>query len=206
MDSALEVVRVVGLCGSLRARSYSRMALQIALNGAEQAGASVKCIDLREYDLGFCAGSKGEVDYPPDVARLAEQVGAADGMILATPEYHGSFSGVLKNAIDLMGFREFEGKMLGLIGVSGGQMGALNALNGLRTVGRALRAWVLPHQVSIAQAHSAFADDGTLTNEAAAERLTKLGQMVTRFAYLHMSDRAQQFLAEWQGAHQNPGG
>ena len=63
--------------------------------------------------------------------------------ILATPEYHGGSSGVLKNALDLMGFDEFEGKMVGLVGVSGGRMGAVDALNTLRNIGRALHAWVV---------------------------------------------------------------
>jgi FMN reductase len=61
-------------------------------------------------------------------------------IILVTPEYHGGYSGVLKNALDLMGFDEFEGKMLGLVGVSGGRMGAFGARNSLREVGRALHA------------------------------------------------------------------
>jgi len=56
---------------------------------------------------------------------LREEVKQAHGIILGTPEYLGSYSGVLKNALDLMGFEEFEGKMLGLLGVSGGAMGRL---------------------------------------------------------------------------------
>ena len=72
---------------------------------------------------------------PPDVARLRSTVKRCHGLILGTPEYHGSFSGVLKNAIDLMGFEEFEGKMIGLVGVAGGAMGALSALASLRTIG-----------------------------------------------------------------------
>ena len=70
--------------------------------------------------------------------------------------------GVLKNAIDLMGFNEFQGKVVGLIGVAGGSTGAINGLNGLRTVGRALRAWVIPNQVSIPQAWEAFDKAGQL--------------------------------------------
>jgi FMN reductase len=50
-------------------------------------------------------------------------------------------AGVLKNALDLMGFEEFEGKVVGLVAVSGGAMGGLSALNGLRDISRALHAW-----------------------------------------------------------------
>ena len=59
---------------------------------------------------------------------------------------------MLKNALDLMGFDEFEGKMIGLVGVSGGAMGAFEALNSLRNIGRALHAWVVPEQAAVPEA------------------------------------------------------
>jgi hypothetical protein len=61
-----------------------------------------------------------------------------------------------------MGFEEFEGKMLGLVGVSGGTMGAFSALEGLRNIGRALHAWVVPEQASIRQAWQKFDEAGKL--------------------------------------------
>jgi FMN reductase len=66
---------------------------------------------------------------------LREEVNQGQGIILGTPEYHGGYSGVLKNALDLMGFEKFEEKMLGLVGVSGGAMGAFGPMNSLREVG-----------------------------------------------------------------------
>ena len=81
-----------------------------------------KLIDLRDYRLTFADGEdENPESVPEDVLRLRREVGSAHGILLGTPEYHGSLSGVLKNALDLMGFDEFEGKMIGLIGVSGGQ-------------------------------------------------------------------------------------
>src|SRR5690242_1279202 len=134
------VVRIAGIAGSLRQGSYTRMAVQTALDGAAAVHAETHMIDLATLDLAFAGsgGSKG-----PDFERLSNEIKQADGIILGTPEYHGSFSGVLKNALDLMGFEEFEGKMIGLVGVSGGAMGAFEALNNLRNVGRALHAWVI---------------------------------------------------------------
>src|ERR1700729_1252942 len=119
-------IKVVGICGSLRKGSYTRMALALALRGAAETGASTQLLDLTEYELMF-AGREGEAE-PASVAALRLQVKEAEGIVLGTPESHGSFSGVLKNALDLMGFAEFEGKMLGLVGVSGGTMGAFDAL------------------------------------------------------------------------------
>lgn len=80
-------------------------------------------IDLRDYKLALSTGAAEDASYPDSLGALRVLVKSADGIVLSTPEYHGSFSGVLKNALDLMGFEEFEGKMIGLVGVSGGQIG-----------------------------------------------------------------------------------
>jgi FMN reductase len=181
------------------------MALNLALQGAEEVGAQTRLIDLRDYDLVFCTGKIGD-DAPPDVLRLRRDIEKAAGIILGTPEYHGSFSGVLKNALDLMGFEEFEGKMVGLVGVSGGKLGAVNALNGLRTVGRALHAWVVPRQVSISEAWKMFDAAGNLKDRNLENALKEVGRQVARFAFLHYSEQAREFLRMWEQAPENPGG
>lgn len=182
------------------------MALTEALAGAAANGAATGLIDLRDYELAFVTASNGPEQQLADVQRFRADVKAADGIILATPEYHGSFSGLLKNALDLMGFEEFEGKMLGLIGVSGGRMGAFDALNTLRNVGRALHAWVLPQQVSVPEAWSVFEADGRVKDQRIAKRLRETGAEVAHFARVHRCASAEQFLQEWQTAPENPGG
>lgn len=198
-------LRIVGICGSLRETSYTRLALQVALQGAQEVGAQADLIDLRDYDLTFCDGRKDEKQYPEGVLQMRQDVAAADGILLGTPIYHGGFSGVLKNALDLMGFREFEGKMIGLVGVSGGRTGAVHALSTLRAIGRALHAWVIPEEVSIPEAWKAFDGAGTPKDPELQQRLKDLGRQVTRFALLHTSDQAQEFLAMWENAPVNPG-
>jgi len=178
--------------------------VEAALEGAAEAGAETRLIDLREYNLVF-HGGKDDSDYPADVFRLRREVKKADGVILGTPEYHGSFSGVLKNALDLMGFDEFEGKMIGLVGVSGGRMGAFDALNSLRNIGRALHAWVIPEQTSVPEAWKVFAVDGKITDAQIEERLKEIGRQVARFARLHKCENALEFLRSWQKAQANPG-
>lgn len=200
-----ERVRIVAICGSLRADSYTRMTLQVALRAARETGAETQLIDLRDYDLPFCNGDK-QTPPTPDLARLRNDVRGAHGIILGTPEYHGSLSGVLKNALDLMGFDEFEGKMIGLVSVSGGALGGVEALNALRTVGRALHAWVLPAQAVVPQVWKAFDADGTPRDEALERRLLDLGRSVARFAYLHQIGAAPEFLRMWETAPVNPGG
>ena len=197
---------VVGICGSIRRASYTRMAVQVSLRGAQEAGARTRLIDLKDYDLVFCCGGEDESAYPEDVLRLRREVSQAQGIILGTPEYHGGVSGVLKKALDLMGFEEFRGKMIGLVGVSGGAQGAVHSLNSLRTVGRALHAWVIPEQASVPEAWKVFDQSGALKDSEAEKRLKNVGRQVARFAFLHNSEKAQEFLRAWEDAPVNPGG
>jgi FMN reductase len=204
MSEKEPTILVVGISGSLRAGSYTRRAVESALQGAADSGAQTQLIDLSEYHLVFRAG-KDETGYPDDVFRLREHVKQAEGVILGTPEYHGSFSGVLKNALDLMGFDEFEGKMIGLVGVSGGRMGAFDAMNSLRNIGRALHAWVIPEQASVPEAWKIFTGDGKIGDPEIEERLKAVGRQVTRFARLHKCENALEFVNSWQKAQPNPG-
>jgi NAD(P)H-dependent FMN reductase len=197
------VIRVVGISGSRRHGSYTRMAVTTALRGAAENGAVTELIDLHEYHLPFADGGD---DATPDMVRLRALVKQAEGIILGTPEYHGSFSGVLKNALDLMGFDEFEGKMVGLVGVSGGAMGAFDAMNGLRNIGRALHAWVIPEQVAVPLARKVFDKTGKITDQELEARILAVGRQVARFARLHKCEQAMEFLKKWEEAPTNPGG
>jgi FMN reductase len=206
MTKQQEPVRIAGICGSIRKGSYTRLSLALALRGAEEAGAQTELIDLRDYRVIFCDGKEDESLYPEDVFKLREAVRRAQGIILATPEYHGGYSGVLKNALDLMGFEEFEGKMLGLVGVSGGRLGAFGAMHSLRDVGRALHAWVIPEQASVPQAWQVFDEQGHCKDAETEKRLKEVGRQVVRFACLHTAEQAGEFLREYESAVENPGG
>ena len=204
MSEKEPVIEIVGISGSLRAGSLTRRAVETALEGAAESGAKTRLVDLRDYNLIFRDG-KDESAYPTDVFRLRAEVKQADGIILGTPEYHGSLSGVIKNALDLMSFDEFEGKMIGLVGVSGGRMGAFDALNTLRNVGRALHAWVIPEQASVPEAWNVFTKDGKINDPQYEKRLKEVGRQVVRFARLHKCENALEFLRNWQTAQVNPG-
>lgn len=197
---AQEII-VAGIVGSLREDSKTRIAVRTALEGAAESGAVTRLIDLRDYDLPYCNEDEEVSDA---VLRLQRDVGPAHGLILGTPEYHGGYSGILKNAIDLMGFDEFEGKIVGLVGVSGGSLGASQALQGLRIIGRALHAWVIPQQASIPQASENLAIDSP-NRDSFERRLRDVGRQVARFAALHSSDEATEFLRAWEEAPSNPG-
>jgi FMN reductase len=191
----LEKIRIVGVCGSLNPDSATRKALELALEAARGAGAITQLLDLREFEFPF-AESGFEVTQFPDVTRFNDIIRSSDGMLWATPEYHGSFSGVLKNALDLGSFPEYRGKVVALLGVGGGQIGAINALSHLRTVGRQLHAWVLPSQVSIANAYKAFDEEGRLKDDELGKAVAKLGHELTRWAHMHRSANATEWVPD----------
>jgi NAD(P)H-dependent FMN reductase len=168
---------VVAIAGSLRDGSYTRRALRHALAAAAQAGATTTLVDLREYDLPVFDPDGDEV---PAAERLRDTVGAADSVLLGTPVYHGSYATPLKNALDYCGFDEFENTTVGLLCVSGGGF-PITSLDHLRSVCRALDAWVIPHQAALPRADGLF-DGDELVDDSAADRVETLGQRAVEYA------------------------
>jgi NAD(P)H-dependent FMN reductase len=107
-------------------------------------------------------------------------VRGADAVLLGTPVYHGSYSAPLKNALDYCGFDEFEHTTVGLLAVAGGSF-PTSALEHLRSVCRALNAWVLPHQAALPRVSSQFRD-GELVDETMADRVDTLGVRLVEYA------------------------
>jgi len=168
---------VVAIPGSLRETSYTRLATRRALAAAETRGATTDLIDLRELDLPVYDGDRGEAG---DAEALTRRVRAADSVLLATPVYHGSYSAPLKNALDYCGFDEFEHSTVGLLAVAGGSF-PTSTLDHLRSVSRALNAWVLPHQAAVPNVSSRFRD-GELVDESMADRVDTLGVRLVEYA------------------------
>lgn len=168
---------VVAIAGSLRDASHTRTALRHALAAAGDRGAETDLLDLREYDLPVY---DADADDAGDAPALRAAVRAADSVLLGSPMYHGSYAAPLKNALDYCGFDEFEETTVGLLVVSGGGF-PTPALEHLRSVARALDAWVLPHQVAIPDSHAAF-EDGRLTGEGLRERVETLGTDLVDYA------------------------
>ncbi|WP_331233528.1 NADPH-dependent FMN reductase [Natronorarus salvus] len=171
-----EPPHVVAVCGSLREDSHTRKGLKEVLAGAEERGATGELLDLREYDLPpLIPGSE-----PGDAKAFTGAIREADSVVLGTPMYHGSYSGVLKNAVDYCGFDEFEDTTVGLFCVAGGAF-PITALEHLRSVCRALDAWVLPYQAAVPRSRSAFDDEG-IADEKLRERVRTLGERVVEYA------------------------
>jgi NAD(P)H-dependent FMN reductase len=169
--------QVVAVCGSLAAESVTRVALRETLQAAQAAGAQTTLVDLREYDLpAFDADNQDAGDAP----ELRAQLRQADAIVLGTPMYHGSFSSPLKTALDYSGFDEFEDTTVGVLAVSGGSF-PRTALEHLRSVTRALDAWLLPLDVAVPDSHEQVVD-GTLVDESLQSRVDRLGTELVQYA------------------------
>ncbi|WP_226009997.1 NADPH-dependent FMN reductase [Halomicrobium salinisoli] len=171
---------VVAISGSLRDESTTQVALDHALDAAEDAGAETELIDLREWDLPLFDPDdrdRGEAD------ELRRVVGAADAVLLGTPVYHGMVSSALKSAFDYLGKDEFEDTTVGLLATAGGGSYA-PTLEHLRTGVRTVHGWTLPHEVGIRGASSAFDDDGAFVDPDLEARVRKLGRMATEYAVI----------------------
>jgi NAD(P)H-dependent FMN reductase len=190
-------IRITGVCGSLSADGVTKKALAIALKGAAEYNAETALLELRDFNLVFY-GSVPQDDYPPDVIQLRQALKNSHGIILATPEYHGSLTGALKNMLDLMSIEEFETKIIGLVGVAGGHVGAINSLNTMKTICRNLHCWVLPQEVSIANSSQAFNDDGTVKDPEIEERLLNVGRQLVKFASVQRKLKQGEFMKMWK--------
>jgi NAD(P)H-dependent FMN reductase len=170
-------VQVVGICGSLREQSHTRTALGVALDGAAANGAATELLDLRQWELPVY---DADADDAGDAVAFRDRVRTADSILLGTPMYHGSFSSPVKTGLDYCGFEEFENKTVGLLGVSGGSF-PITALEHLRSVCRALDAWVIPHQAAVPNASKRI-EDGAFVDETVESRVRTLGEEAVRFA------------------------
>lgn len=168
---------VAALNGSLRDASKTRIVLEAALESAAESGARTSLLDLREYQLPAYDPDTRE---PADVATLSRTVADAEAVVLGTPNYHGSYSGVLKNTLDYLGRDEFEGTTVGLVEVAGGEFPG-PALEHLRRVARTLNAWTLPLEVGVPSSHETVGRQG-IRDESVQARVEEFGRELARYA------------------------
>lgn len=164
-------MKIVGVCGSLRPDSVTSKVLTLALNKSEKFGHESKNLNLKNLELPFCDGSQNYPNFP-GVDLLRDAFKTSHGIILATPEYHGCISGVLKNALDLLDESHIQGKAVGLISICGG-VHSSNALNTMRLICRHLHAFVIPDQIIIAHSDLALSYQGLFQDPSLEDRIDK---------------------------------
>lgn len=180
-------MRIVGIAGSLRERSFNRAlvraAAEVAPEGLTIEPASIRGVPLYDGDVEAKAGA------PPAVSELKERIASADGLLIASPEYNHSIPGVLKNALDWLSrpnsdiSRVFGDLPVALTGASPGPGGTRLSQTAWLPVLRILgtRPW-FGKSLFVAGSGKLFDDDLRLTDEAMRERLASWVAGFARFA------------------------
>jgi FMN reductase len=177
---------IVAVGGTLRANSSTERAMRHVLAAAERAGARTKLISGSSLQLPL---------YQPDNPERSEgarglvaELALADGIILGSPGYHGSISGLVKNALDYAEDLRtdvrpyFSGRAVGCIATAGGWPGAVNTLGALRDIVHALRGWPTPLGAAINSAEKVFDEEGACQVPRVAQMLDMIAGEVLSFA------------------------
>ena len=156
-------MKVLAFAGSTREDSYNKKLVREAAGLAKQMGATVTVIDLKDFPMPFYDGDlEASQGLPPQAKRLRALMMDSDAIVIATPEYNGSVSAVLKNAIDWASRDEkgqfsgeaFAGKKFALMSASPGGGGGARALAHLQTIIENVGGQVLDQRVAIAKAYN----------------------------------------------------
>lgn len=173
-------INVLGVTGSLRQDSYSTLGLKIVLEEAIKYGSESYLLDLRELNLPLYdpGGPSTSNEFTSNntsknaLERTATALKWADALILASPDYHGSMSGTLKNFLDYF-WEEFAGKTFGYI-VASHEKG-LTVADQMRTAIRQCYGWSMPYNISI-NGEKDFDSKGILVNSTLAKRIKMLAR------------------------------
>ena len=191
-DSSERKPRILVFAGSIRTDSLHRKLIRTATAALECAAVEVSCADLCDYPMAlYDADLERQQGLPDTVQRFKKLVWAHEGLLIASPEYNGSFSARIKNVIDWISRPEqgerdlaiFEGKIAGLMSASPGALGGARGLRHLREVLEVVGVTVIPAHVTIPRAFEAFDASGNLVRSedaAAMERLVTNWSVVAR--------------------------
>jgi FMN reductase len=159
------MAKVAVLVGSVRSQSNTARAAAVLVEELKSAGATVDLVDPRALDRRL-PGSAGNDEVVAQVtADLKRRVGAADGVLLVTPEYDGSYSAVMKLLLEHLGYPSvLAGKPVALLGVASGAIGAARAVDHLRAVLVHIGALAIPPFRFLATVHKGVDQAGRITD------------------------------------------
>ena len=176
--------RILLLYGSLRERSYSRLATEEAARLLRYFGCDTRIFDPSDLPLP----DQVESDDHPSVHELRELSLWSEGHVWCSPERHGQITGVMKAQIDhlplaMKGMRPTQGRTLAVMQVSAGSQ-SFNSINTLRVLGRWMRMVAIPNQSSVAKAYDEFDDAGRMKPSAYYDRIVDVMEELVRFTVL----------------------
>jgi len=176
--------RILLLYGSLRERSYSRLAVEEAARLLQLFGAETRIFDPADLPLPDQVAG----DDHPAVHELREHAFWSDGMVWCSPERHGQITGIMKTQIDHLplsigGMRPTQGRTLAVMQVSAGSQ-SFNTVNTLRLLGRWMRVFTIPNQSSVPRAYEEFDDNGRMKPSPLYDRIVDVMEELVRFTVL----------------------
>ena len=172
-------IKIVVVIGSISENSFTRKSVKLAINEIEKnEHISVDIIDPRNFDLPLPGlGIQNE-----SKERLQKIIREADGAILATPEYNGSFSSIMKIVIENLSYpSELSGKPIALIGIASGDMGAIKSIEALRGVCAHIGGIVLPNSTSVSHINEKFNSDDNCIDEQTERRIRRVGTNLVKY-------------------------
>lgn len=172
-------MKIVGINGSLRVGSTTLSLVKAALKSAEECGAETQLVDLKNYDLPHFQAHLTYADHQ-HLNELLNILQSADGIILGSPEYHGTISGALKNFLDFQ-YRQIAGKAFGLVAATSGGPG-IGCFDTMRKIIQSCHGWALPFNV--AGSFRDVDDNGNITNDKLRDRIERLGRDISVYGPL----------------------
>lgn len=176
---------MVGIGGSVDADSQSERALRSVLAAVRGLGADVDSVTGRDLDLPpYHSGAV----LPAAARPYVESIRRADAVVISSPGYHGTVSGLVKNALDYLEELRLDerpyldGRPVGLIAVARGWQASVATLGTLRQVTHALRGWPTPLGMAIHSGHTTFDDNGYTTDVSTAQAVGAMALQLTDFA------------------------
>lgn len=170
-------MRIAAIAGSLRAASYNRKLLSLAVSYLEKEGVDIDLIDLHDFPLPLYDGDlENERGLPETVWKLKARLAACQGVLIACPEYNASIPGTFKNMLDWTSRGEGQpwlGKVVGLMGATVGLWGTQRMMPHLRQSLIVLGVHVIPQQINVREARTVWDDGGKLLDDRLPGRVHK---------------------------------
>ena len=186
MNAKKNGIRIALVKGSIRPGNFTSMALDLVADEFRKQEVSVDVID----PAGMVLSPPGASEDSTDGERVQEIISDATGVVLSTPEYHGSYSSVIKLVVENLGFPSaLSGKPIALLGVAAGQIGAVKALEHLRSVCSHIGAIVLPGPVSVAHVQDVFDEDGNCLDEQIEKRIRSVATNLLDYIHENICPR-----------------
>ena len=177
--------KILAFAGSLRKHSFNRRVLRAAIVGAEEAGAEVTSVDLRDYPMPVYNPDDHEsFGFDENALKFQHLINQHEGLLIATPEHNGSFPAALKNIIEWASRRNdryesgrvFPGKVAAMMAASPGAFGGVRSLIHLRGALTSVGVHVLPTEIAVPFVVDKFDGDGEeMIDERTRQTLEALG-------------------------------